>query len=226
MNLNTATDQEVSNFARELFLKHRNTFKTFEEIASFCTQRIYENFVDDENESMFALVRVFRACRPSELPPEEVEPPSNNDTFLCLFGSTGDKPEWNDRRKSSMHRVIPADAFTTPMLKAAFDSIEITSVVNTNFIRNASEQATYAKYFHVENAEDSPYIVDQENFVEPYGIQSVVGIGSPFASGSFYLCLAFSKYAINEVSAKRFAMMSPFISTMLASYDARQLWNE
>lgn len=226
MQLKTATQQDISSFARDLFNNKRSDFSTFEEAAQFSVQHIYENFLDDAGQPMFALVRVFRACLPSELPPEQDSPPSDDPQWLALFGTAGDEPAWNDRLQSVGHRIIPAGAFSTPMLKASFEALGFASLTETEFVRNVGSLASYTKYFHVEKAEGSPYIVAQDNFVKPYGIQSVVGIGSPFASGAFYMCLGFSKKTITDDEANRFSQLSPFISTLLANYNSKKLWND
>ena len=226
MQLKTATQQDISSFARALFHKKRNDFSTFEEAAQFSVKHIYESFLDDVGEPMFALVRVFRACTPSELPPEQDSPPSDDPKWLALFGTVGTEPAWNDRLQSIGHRIIPAGAFSTPMLKASFEALGFASLGETEFVRNVGATASYTKFFHVEEADGSPYIVAQDEFVKPYGIQSVIGIGSPFASGAFYMCLGFSKKSITNDEAQRFSQLSPFISTLLANYDSKKLWND
>lgn len=225
MYIDQASEQEFSQFARKLFQEKRKSFDTFEEAAQFCVQQIYDTALDSKGNRAFALVRIFRACLPSELPPEQGTPPSDDEKWLSLFGTVGDEDNWNDRLKSEGHRIIPAGAFSTPMLKASFEALGFASLGETEFVRNVNPVASYTKYFHVEEANGSPYIVAQDEFVKPYGIQSVIGIGSPFASGAFYMCLGFSKTTIDKTAAGNFAQMSPFISTLLATYDTKQLWN-
>jgi hypothetical protein len=89
------------------------------------------------------------------------------------------------------------------------------------------KQAAYmTNYFHVPQAPGSPFIPAQDEFVRPYGVQSVIGIGGEFVSQSFYIALCFSKVAINEDDARKFTELSAFLSTMLAIYDGKGvLWN-
>ncbi|MEO1645323.1 MAG: hypothetical protein AAFR67_09060 [Chloroflexota bacterium] len=118
------------------------------------------------------------------------------------------------------HRLLPAGAFETPMLKAAFEQIGVRKSEDDDnaFIMPA---AYMSDFFHVEKAAGSNYIVAQDEFVKPYGIQSVVGIGSSFASRAFYLMLAFATKPIDADNAKKFAVLSPHVSTLLASYANR-----
>ena len=63
--------------------------------------------------------------------------------------------------------------------------------------------------------------------MKPYKIQSVVGIGSPFLSQSFYLLLGFSHVSIDEEDAHKFSQLAPYISSLLAVYDQRGIiWTE
>jgi hypothetical protein len=81
------------------------------------------------------------------------------------------------------------------------------------------------KYFYVPDAYNNPAIPDKDNFVIPYGIRSVIGIGSPFLSGSFYIGLFFSKVFISEEHVETFAKLATPVSTLLATYDrGDHLW--
>ena len=80
--------------------------------------------------------------------------------------------------------------------------------------------------FYVPEALNSPFIPDQEQFVKPYGIRSVVGVGSQFVSGSAYMLIAFSKVFINDAQSWNFTALAPFTATLLAIYDTKvPLWS-
>ena len=58
--------------------------------------------------------------------------------------------------------------------------------------------------FHVEEAAGSSYIPDQEEFVAPYGIQSILGFGSLLPTGHLYAVIVFSKVGISRETANLF----------------------
>ncbi|MEO1254909.1 MAG: hypothetical protein AAFY41_08495, partial [Bacteroidota bacterium] len=174
------------------------------------------------------LVRIFRSTAHAELPPEQDEE-DRDGRWLSLMGTYGDEPAWCGRLQSQGHRILPAGAFETPMLSAAFQQIGLDvdayvegDALMPDFLQETDENY---KYFHVYNAVGSPYIVAQEDFVQPYGIKSAVGFGLVFISGAFYMCLAFSKITLSEQMTKNYVKLSPYVSTALASYEKRKkLW--
>ena len=62
--------------------------------------------------------------------------------------------------------------------------------------------------FHVENALGSPYIPAQDEFVERYGIQSVVGFGGMLPSGDLFAIILFSTVHVSAGSADRFKSLA------------------
>jgi hypothetical protein len=65
------------------------------------------------------------------------------------------------------------------------------------------EKRTY-NVFHVEQALGSPHIPAQAEFVQRYGIRSVVGFGGLLRSGDFFAVILFSRTHISAESAERF----------------------
>lgn len=119
------------------------------------------------------------------------------------------------------------------MLKAAFEQINLEpgestdSITASEHIVMLQEAISPTRYFYVEKALDNPYIVEQDDFVKPYGIQSVLGIGCPFVSGSFHITLFFSKVPLSKTDVRLLMQLAPFISALLATYDEKGiLWNK
>ncbi|MEL6408320.1 MAG: hypothetical protein AAFR81_28395 [Chloroflexota bacterium] len=217
-------------FGHSLFSVERDNHLTFEACAQTVCKRIYNSVKDENGESAFALVRIFRSSTHQELPPEQNET-NTNGRWLSLMGTYGDEPAWCDRLQSQGHRVLPAGAFETPMLSAAFRQIDLDIDayvkgidLKPDFIKETDE---HYKYFHVIDAVGSPYIVVQDEFVRRYGIRSAVGFGLVLMSGAFYMCLAFSKITITKEMAEAYVRLSPYVSTVLASYEKRGvLWEK
>ena len=218
----------LQSYGRELFRSNRDQWENFEQAAQAACEQIYNEFKED-GDSIFALVRIFRLSNSDTLPPEEDSTMAGGH-WLTLMGTYGDEPEWCNRMKSQGHRVIPAGAFGTPMLKAVFEqtnldvkSLEEGEDIEPTIIMDGSQ---LTKFFHVEDAKNSPYIVAQDEFVKPYNIKSVVGIGSAFVSNSLYVCIGFSKITLDKEMAENFASLSPFLSTLMSLYDSRgKLWS-
>jgi hypothetical protein len=223
--LDTVESNDVTQFGRALFAKHREGLDSFETAAQRSVKAVYDEFRQPDGSSQFALVRIFRFCAYDELHhdlqplADPVDPPA----WMALMATMGDEPAWCDRHQSAGHKVVPAGADVTPMLKAVFNQLKFRPgrEVSTVELMPVSEAAAY---FHVPQAQGSEHIPAQDEFVVPHQIQSVVGIGSPFISGASYIGLAFSKAPIDASSADKFSQVSPFISTLLALYDPIKLW--
>ncbi|MEL6524714.1 MAG: hypothetical protein AAFQ07_03295 [Chloroflexota bacterium] len=220
---------DFKQLGHNIFSSERDKHSTFESCAQSICKRIHTEVKDENGNPAFALVRIFRSATHAELPPEQEEKDSD-ERWLSLMGTCGDEPAWCDRLQSEGHRILPAGAFETPMLSAAFRQIglDIEAYVEgdnltPDFVQETDENY---KYFHVPDAVGSPYNVAQEDFVQPYGIKSAVGFGLVFISGAFYMCLAFSKITLTKQMTKDYVKLSPYVSTALASYEKRnKLWN-
>lgn len=220
--LSQAEGQDITNFGRKLFFQYDNYLKSFEDAAQTSVKAIYDEFRQENGESMFALVRIYRLCRTKELAPDMTQdlPANSSDLWMAQMGSYGDEPAWCDRRLSQNHKILPAGDDQSPMLRAAFGQIGLQShAADNNEMPQFTEISTVTQYFHVMDATDSPHIPSQDGFVHRYGIKSVVGIGSLFASKSLYLSVSFSKVPISREDARKFAQVSIFLSPLLASYD-------
>jgi hypothetical protein len=69
------------------------------------------------------------------------------------------------------------------------------------------EQKTY-HVFHVPQAVGSAYIPAQQEFVLPFGIQSVLGFGGMLPSGNLFVVILFSKVYIPRETADMFRPLS------------------
>lgn len=227
MNLLEASDQDVIDFGRQLFKKHHNQCDSFEDASQNIVTDLFNDLKDDEDNSIFALIRIFRLSYEYQLPPEENA--SRPGYWLTLAGTYGLETNWQDRLKSSGHRIISPQAFETPMLKATFEQLNIEvgklsdgeQIPLTKYSQDINDNI--AQNFYVENVLGDERVVDQETFVKPYDIQSVVGLGGVFISGSFFACIGFTKQRISSDIARRFTKLTNFIATILASYDGKNL---
>ncbi len=226
MTLLYTPKSEIEHFGRKLLYDYRDKQSSFEEIAQQVAEEIYGNFWLDSDESQFALLRVFRLFHYKELSPElKLRADANTDFWMALMGTYGDQVVWRNRYQSVGHQVFPAGDQQSPMLKAAFEQIDLKPGQITDTNMAFMEGSALTPHFHVENAPGNPYIPAQDEFVIPYKIKSVVGIGCAFLSKALYLMIGFSKTPIDKNAAENFASLSPFVSTLFASHDAkRHFW--
>ncbi len=187
-----------------------------------------------------ALVRFYKTRKFAELDPSlkafaltqmgaATAPPDMR--CLTLLATAGQEPEWCDPRRSVNHRTIPLPSEgvveQAPMIARLIRELgmEISEVVSPDPAL-ASERAgrTY-DVFHIAEAAGSPFIPAQAEFVERYGIRSVVGFGGSLADGEFFAIILFARGAVPEHSAARFrnialdikATLHPF-SLAVSSY--------
>jgi hypothetical protein len=229
------TSDEMRRFGRKLITKYGENEPTFEAAAQDILYDIYHEFKDETGEPVFALARTFRLCRYGELPPDirrKIDPDSAHH-WLALVATIGQEKAWNDRCLSEKHAVIAPGDFTSPMLKAAFEQIQLdpsridqpVTELETGVVM-IQEPISTTRYFLVQDAPGNPNIVEQDDFVKPYNIQSVLGVGCAFDSGSFHLTLFFSKVKLSNTDVQLLMQLSPFISTLLTTYDEKgRYWN-
>jgi hypothetical protein len=192
---------------------------SIEEAAEWVARYLYDAFVDPEGRRECVLVRFYKT-HPFASLPEDLrafairlladEPVRPDMRCLVLLGSAGEKPAWNSRRGSVGHQAIPLPSAQiverAPMIAQMIRGLglEIEAVVtpSPDFVRT-SVGKTY-NVFYVEEALGSPYIPAQEEFVQPYGVRSVVGFGGLLLSGDLYCAILFARVPIASETAQRF----------------------
>lgn len=151
---------------------------------------------------------------------------------LCLVASTGEEAQWNDRRQSRGHIAIPltsADYIDqAPMISAmirqlGFDPAQLVNPQRADLANLAGK--TYG-VFHVEHAAGSPHIPAQEDFVERYGVKSVVGFGGALPTGDVFAGILFSRVHVTARAADRFRGVALDAKSMLFPYDDSATWAE
>ncbi len=222
--LKESKPQDLADFGRKMLNTNRDGLASFEEAAQVVVNTLYREIRQPNGDPLFAMVRIFRLGSYDDLHPDlKAEADPNIERWMALTATVGVEQDWCDRRLSEDHQLIPADMAATPMMRAAFDQIGLTFGKNT--LPPKEDADGYSHYFHVLEALGSPYIPDQNNFVIPYEIQSVFGFGHVFSNYDSYLCLGFSKTRIIKEEMDKFVNVAPFIGTLLAIYDAKQLWS-
>ncbi|HUP47015.1 MAG TPA: hypothetical protein VM779_16025 [Thermoanaerobaculia bacterium] len=204
---------------RSLF---EETPATLGEAAQRVVEYFYRSFTDDESNPACALVRIFKTHPYHQLDRElkafadRMLPEGERvDELRCLvlLGTAGDEEAWNSRQASVGHRAIPLASERmvdeAPMISQLIRQlgIEVSTVVrpDAGLLLDADEKAY--NVFHVPRALESPYIVEQEEFVKRYGIESVVGFGGMMATGDLFAAVLFSKVPISAAVADLFKVI-------------------
>lgn len=199
---------------------------SLEEAAARIVTGLYESLGDDELEGpSLALARFYRTISFADLEPELQElamaipgehtvQPRAAMKCLTLMGSAGIEPAWNSRRMSARHRVIPlpspAAVERLPMVSRLISELgmSVASLVDSAADPDREPEVGRARLFHVEDADGSPFIPDQEDFVRRYGIRSVVGFGSSLQSGDLWAVILFTRVSVSLEVARLFRMLA------------------
>ena len=104
--------------------------------------------------------------------------------------------------------------------------LEIEAVVSGPSTPSRLGEGRTYDVFHVEDAVGSPHIPAQREFVERYGIASVVGSGGLLRSGELYAVILFSRVRIPKSSAARFRTIALDVRSALYSLDEAKTWAE
>ncbi|MEO8046639.1 MAG: PAS domain S-box protein [Nitrospirota bacterium] len=153
------------------------------------------------------------------------EPGSLDMKCLTLFGTAGERPEWNERHRSRRYRSIPlADKQVVsqfPMVSQLLQQlgVDVTSKTSHNSDRPVDWIERTLNVFHVAEAKGSPFVPAQEEFVIPLGIESVLGFGGVFPSNEFFTVILFSKQKISRETAELFKPLAMSVKLALLPFD-------
>jgi len=180
--------------------------------ADAVVRHLYERVVDGQGNRSLALVRMFETRRFDEL--DEVQRAIALDRYphiaadtqcLVLLATAGEEADWNDIRQSRDHQAIPL-----PSAEAVERQPMVAQLVRQfgfeigNLVEGDEEillQESDTGVFHVERAKGSLHIPAQEDFVIPYGIESVVGFGDVLPDRRLFAVILFSKVAVSRETA-------------------------
>jgi hypothetical protein len=196
---------------------------TMEATARRITQFLYDELATREGGRACVLVRCYKThpfgglpadlqvfARRSLLSTEPHVEPSNSMRCLTLLATAGDESSWNERQQSMNHQAIALPSAEiiqrAPMIAQLIYGFGLTLtdlLQPSRDVLRKLEGKTYG-VFHVEHAAGSPFIPEQANFVERYGIRSVVGFGGSLLSGDLFAVILFTRTRISVDIAERF----------------------
>ncbi len=221
LNLTTSTAQDFADFARQLWLEKDN-FTSHEAASQAIVKRLFETCVAADGSAQLALVRIFRLTNVVDLPPDvHAMVGADEVRVMALTGTWGIETAWQHRSRSQGHQAIPISAIAVPEKIPMFQTVLTQMGIDIDHFYATAEIVTrsdtpYGGTFYIPDA-NGPEIPAQKEFVEPYGIKSLVGFGGFIdTTDTMYLLYAFSRVPIIAEIAQAFWRMSDFIGTAIA----------
>jgi hypothetical protein len=144
---------------------------------------------------------------------------------LTLFGTAGERPEWNERGRSRHYRSIPLTGNQSvaqfPMVLQLLQQLGVEAESKTEPLSDllVDRVEHTLNVFHVAEAKGSPFVPAQEEFVIPFGIESVLGFGGVLPSKEFFAVILFSKQKISRETAELFKPLAMSIKLALLPFD-------
>jgi len=152
---------------------------------------------------------------------------------LALLATRGDRPVWNDVATSIAHQAIPLPSVEVvsraPMIARLLEQLGVpierlvTPTQDVGFVMEESDESF--NVFHVPQALASPFIPAQESFVEPFGVQSVVGMGGLLADGEFFAVILFTRVAVTREVAELFRELALSVKAALLPFDSNHVFS-
>ncbi len=208
---------------------------SMEEAAEKIVHYLYEQAQSTATgQSAFALVRLFKTHAYSELDTNLQRfarqllgrEPASSTKCLTLLGTMGHKPEWCDRSLSVGHKAIPLDSEEAvariPMIRHLVKQfgVEVQSVLDPDPELLADLSQKTFNVFHVPEAENSPYIPAQREFVIPENIRSCLGFGGMLPLGDLFAVIMFARVPISHDTASMFKTLSLSVKVALLPFQA------
>jgi hypothetical protein len=210
---------------------------SMEDAAGRICRYLYSDLVTPSGERACRLVRAYKVHAYGGLPPdlqrfarrglgESASVPDPAMRCLTLLATAGDEAAWNERHLSKGHQAIPMPSpryvERAPMISQLFREfgVEAADVVSPapGMVRKL-EGKTYGVFF-VENANGSPYIPAQTQFVERYGIQSVLGFGGSVTGADLFAVILFTGVGVRPDAADRFRTIALDVKGALIPFAA------
>lgn len=219
-------------------VRHRDEgHHSMEEAAASVVDLFYDHFRTGDTPNC-VLARCFKTHTLSELTSPlqqqaclllEGHPPKPNMQCLTLLATRGEHPKWNDRFSSASHQVIPLPTVQrvkqAPMLSQLVLQLglEIEHLVDP--FPEAMRPSSF-DVFHVECALGSDVVPDQEHFVRPFGVKSVLGFGGLLPAGELFAIILFTRVTVSPQTASLFGTLALGVKLKLLPFSGKRVFAE
>lgn len=208
-----------------------------QDVAQRIASYLYQQLGNDQTGRQdCVLVRCFLTRPYRDLDPQSQDcarralacgPGSLDMKCLTLFGTAGEKSEWNERHRSRRYRSIPLDdkqvLFQFPMVSQLLQQlgVDFTSKMQSKSDLLVDQTEHTLDVFHVPEAKGSSFLPAQEEFVIPFGIESVLGFGGVFPSKEFFTVILFSRVRVSREAAELFKPLAMSVESALLPFEGR-----
>jgi two-component system NtrC family sensor kinase len=207
---------------------------SMEEVARRIGRLLYTDLtVAPSGVKACALVRTFVTLPYARLEPEQQAfaarllpdvAPHPGLKCLTLLATAGDEPQWNARRSSSGHQALPLSSeesvARSPMISQLMRQlgVEIGALINSDSAVMLDARQHTFNVFHIASAVGSPHIPAQQEFVIPYGIQSVIGFGGLLPPGELFATILFARARVPREVAELFKTLALNVKVALLPF--------
>jgi hypothetical protein len=137
---------------------------------------------------------------------------------LVLMASRGEESAWCSRHTSRRHALIPVPDRSAlegmPMMRELFRQFDVSPDSSHHSALSVETRPVRSfDVFHIEDARGNVHIPDQDAFVRPYGVRSVVGFGGPLRRGDLYAVLLFCKVPVDRQTASELRRVALDVTT-------------
>jgi hypothetical protein len=212
-----------------------------QDVAERIVDFLYESLRKIESEDRACvLVRCFQTSYYARLPMEyqhaadallEHMPSHPNMRCLSLLATRGVKPLWNDPATSKYHQCIPLPSVETvkqaPMIARLLEEFGVSAEQLVAFDNSETmspeivSEDRKLNIFHVQEAQGSPFVPAQAEFVEPFGVRSVLATGGLLADGDVFAVILFTRVTVGADAAALWGNLASSIREMMMAFEAR-----
>ncbi len=214
--------------------------RSMESVAQRIAALLFDKLQDEEVKGPgCVLVRVYTTQRLSKLPQSLRDYattllPSGESTqvrCLVLLGTAGVEAAWMSRHDSKGHRAIPLPSVEAiarlPMVsKLVADlGVDAGTLVGGSPPQTAEATGRTSNVFYVPSAKQSQHIPAQD-FVERYGVESVLGCGGLLPDGELFALIMFSRVAIGRDTIDSFKPLAMAAKLALMPFAGDHVFGE
>jgi hypothetical protein len=215
-------------------------------VAERIVRYLHDSFrVPATAEPACVLVRCFQTCPYAGLPLEyqyaaeellEAMPSRPEMSCLALLATCGSKLVWNDVATSVNHQSIPLPSVEVvkraPMIARLLGEIGVplervvTPPGSPDFLLERAADCgggpalDIFNVFYVEHALNSPFIPAQDDFVKPFGVHSVLGVGGLLPDGELFVVLLFLRIPVSRRVAELFRALALSVKAAMLNFPA------
>ena len=207
--------------------------RSMEDVANKVVRYLYEQLGDETGKPASSLVRFFITHPYKDLSAELQQHVQNvlgrplddlDVSCQTLLATVGEEADWNDRRRSRLYKSLPLTEETAKRIPMYAQVSDVFGIVMSRLPNPDAEflveleQKTYNVFF-IPDSVGSAYVPDQEKFVIPYGIRSILGFYGLLPSRNLFTVIVFSKILIPRETTEYFKTLALNVKMTILPFD-------